>query len=620
MWGRSSAATAVGRCQVGRRCALLVAAHTFEDPALTRLRAPARDLDELDRVLGDPEVGAFDTRMRENPAAHQLREDIERFFAGRDPDDLLLVYYSGHGIKDESGELYLAACDTSPDLLGSRAVPAEFVKWCMRRSRARSVALILDCCYSGAFARGLLPRADDRVNVGEQLGGQGIAWMTASTALEYAFEDGEPSPRGEVGPSVFTRAIVEGLDTGAADRDGDGWITFEELYDHVYATVQERTPHQTPTRSAVDARGNLWIARRRPSRTLPASLLPEREPEARAGPEVMVLAPSRRGYMTLAGLRATGGLALLVLGFQEFYASAVLAGLLLVRSAAKPAMLALGSRTVLGRGGLTLVRPRRERFVPWREVTRIRVRQSLRKRTVRVRVGSEEFDLPAPRTQALAPDPAFAAKTRTIAAWWARHTGLAELPVKTRSLTMVAILGYVAAALPIGALLIADQPVYRLVGPGRQETKALPAGPCELAQPHLVDQLAPGAQAVARFYGGSGKVCTWEPAGQAMASLEVDLRLERTGASILATGTEATRTALIVERFLASKVDDTPTKLSGLGDEAYVFVGESSSRVVVLARRTNVLVKVTADGQADTRSAAGACQDLTRALLEALAS
>jgi len=39
---------------------------------------------------------------------------------------------------------------------------------------------------------------------------------------------------------------VHGLRTGEADRDLDGLISLDELYDYVYDRVRERTPNQTP--------------------------------------------------------------------------------------------------------------------------------------------------------------------------------------------------------------------------------------------------------------------------------------------------------------------------------------------------------------------------------------
>jgi uncharacterized caspase-like protein len=93
----------------GRRSALILAGYDYEDSGLRMLRAPARDAEALARVLQDPEVGNFEVRTVLNQPAHVVSLAVEEFFADRKPDDLLVLHFSGHGVKDDSGELYFAA-------------------------------------------------------------------------------------------------------------------------------------------------------------------------------------------------------------------------------------------------------------------------------------------------------------------------------------------------------------------------------------------------------------------------------------------------------------------------------------------------------------------------------
>ena len=72
---------------------------------------------------------------------------MEEFFADRRPDDLLLVHFSCHGVKDEGGELYFAAANTRLRRLGATAVAAEFVNRRMNRSRSRRWC----CCWTAAM-------------------------------------------------------------------------------------------------------------------------------------------------------------------------------------------------------------------------------------------------------------------------------------------------------------------------------------------------------------------------------------------------------------------------------------------------------------------------------------
>jgi hypothetical protein len=254
------------------RYALIVATDTYSDPKLRRLRAPARDAEALADVLRDPEIGEFEVELAANETDAALRRRIAAFFSDRARDSLLLLHFSCHGLKDDSGQLYFAAADTEVAHLDATAIPAEFVSRQMARSRSNNVLMLLDCCYSGAIARGLRFRAGDSVDVSDHLGGSGRAIITASNAMEYAFEGDELTGEGQ--PSVFTSAVVKALETGEADRDQDHWISVRELYDYVCDEVREITPNQRPNMLS-HLEGELYVARSRwviPT-TLPRDLL-----------------------------------------------------------------------------------------------------------------------------------------------------------------------------------------------------------------------------------------------------------------------------------------------------------------------------------------------------------
>ena len=74
-------------------------------------------------------------------------------------------------------------------------------------------------------------RASGDVNVldsfpqGRPGGGRGRAVITASNAMEYAFEGDRLADDQHRRPSVFTGTLVEGLATGDADRDEDGLVS-----------------------------------------------------------------------------------------------------------------------------------------------------------------------------------------------------------------------------------------------------------------------------------------------------------------------------------------------------------------------------------------------------------
>ncbi|WP_243788982.1 caspase, EACC1-associated type [Saccharopolyspora gloriosae] len=233
----------------GKGRALLIATDGYSDGTFRQLRAPRADAEALAAVLADPAVGGYEVETLHNPPAHEANLAIEDLFAAAWLDDLVLLYISGHGVRDDFGQLHLAMTNSRHDRLNATAVSAQFVRNQMDTTRSRRVVVVLDCCFAGAFPPGSTHRAGESVGVLSQLGGRGSAVMTSSSALEYSFESGRSAGSTVVGtasPSVFTGALIEGLRTGGADRNGDGLIDVDELYDFIYEHVEAAGRPQTP--------------------------------------------------------------------------------------------------------------------------------------------------------------------------------------------------------------------------------------------------------------------------------------------------------------------------------------------------------------------------------------
>ncbi|MFI1285970.1 caspase domain-containing protein [Streptomyces sp. NPDC020858] len=268
-----------------RRKALVVVTSSYGDSKLTALRAPPQDAVALAEVLGDPGVGGFDVETLSDPSCQELREEVEEFFADRSSDHTLLLHFSCHGVKDAAGTLFLATTDTRCVRLSSTAVPAEYVSSLMLASQARRAVVILDCCYAGAFERGLLTRADPDPHVGESFQNlhqisdtsqRGRAVLAACGAVETAIEGNHDEAAERLQPSFFTRSVVKGLRSGNADLDGNGEIGVSELHQYVCDELRELTPHQTPRLWVFGAHGRDLPIARAPARRTEPTPLPEK--------------------------------------------------------------------------------------------------------------------------------------------------------------------------------------------------------------------------------------------------------------------------------------------------------------------------------------------------------
>jgi hypothetical protein len=251
----------VERLGVGRRLALVIGNAMYQDKRLPQLNSSIEDAEGLARVLEDPRTGSFtlvEKLINQNSTAIKL--SIERFFREKEPEDLLLLYYSGHGIRSGSDQLFLAAENTAPhDGLNATGVPASFIIDRMNESPSERKILILDCCYGGAIVKGakadqMVGQSTDSVSLLQKKSGSGSVIIAGSEAMQYAF-DGQRI-EGHTENSVFTKQLINGLQTGEADTDRDGLINVNELYQYAYKNVRGK---QTPNISTSKQVGQLFI-------------------------------------------------------------------------------------------------------------------------------------------------------------------------------------------------------------------------------------------------------------------------------------------------------------------------------------------------------------------------
>ncbi|MBD2487435.1 caspase, EACC1-associated type [Aulosira sp. FACHB-615] len=226
------------------KVALLIGISEYQEPTLAPLPKAVEDVEAMRRVLENPEMGDFDdVTVLKNPKRQELEREIYNLYANRQKDDLVLLYFSGHGVTVENGDFYFSTCETQKNqnkLLPFTAVAATSVHRWMNESKSKRRVVILDCCFSGAFAKGLTAKDIGTIDLQQQLGGEGTAILTASTSTQYAFASDD------LDLSIYTQYLVEGIEKGAADKDGDGLIAVDELHDYAKTKVQEASPAMTP--------------------------------------------------------------------------------------------------------------------------------------------------------------------------------------------------------------------------------------------------------------------------------------------------------------------------------------------------------------------------------------
>ena len=230
----------------GQKFALLIGVSECA-AGFSRLRCPPNSIEEVRKVLTDSNIGEFapdNIVSLNNPNVSEMQSVIGEFFSKCSYRDLVVFYFTGHGVKDERGDFFFTTCETRKDESGSlnrgTAVAARFVRNEMMNCHSRRQVAILDCCFSGAFPDGTMAMDDQTVDLERQLGGEGRAILTAATSTDYALEQG-----GEY-LSAYTRYLVEGLRTGAAAPDDQELIQVGHLHNYIRSKLQTAAATMSP--------------------------------------------------------------------------------------------------------------------------------------------------------------------------------------------------------------------------------------------------------------------------------------------------------------------------------------------------------------------------------------
>lgn len=232
----------VTRVRVGAhmasKYAVLIASGQFSDRNLPRLSAPLDDVTSFREVLTEPSIGGFpkeNVSILYDTTLPRARTAVEQLFRSKNNDDLILLYYTGHGLVDEDGELYFALDGTELSSLGATSLDADYIRKQMNRCASKRMVVILDCCHSGAFvarggmaAKGIASPAITRSTF--ETSGHGSYILTSSTSTQQSFE--------KDGQSIFTRYLVEGLRSGkAAPRKSN--ITIRDLEQYINTRLHD---------------------------------------------------------------------------------------------------------------------------------------------------------------------------------------------------------------------------------------------------------------------------------------------------------------------------------------------------------------------------------------------
>lgn len=230
----------------GQAWAVLVGINTYEDAYIADLQVCVGDVAAVHRALAPSYQVArllTDATPERLPTRANILGELSILSQAAGEGDLLLFYFSGHGMAEE-GESYLLPRDARLAALKHTAVNMRDVRELIEQSPARAKVIVLDACHSGASIGKAGPAMTPEFIQQVFEKAQGIAVLASCMQKQQSWE--WPAKK----QSVFTYYLLEAL-RGQADLDNKGFVTVSDASRYVTDGVkrwaaQEGVP-QTPT-------------------------------------------------------------------------------------------------------------------------------------------------------------------------------------------------------------------------------------------------------------------------------------------------------------------------------------------------------------------------------------
>lgn len=239
----------------GRSRVVLIGTSRYADDALPDLPVAGRSITDLAEVLTDPAHGLV---PQMHCAVLADEADIRRIghhlrSAARQAEDLLLVYYIGHGlVGGKRHDLYLALPDSEWAEPEFSSLEYDKLRSTVLDSPAATKVIVLDCCFSGRVVSDTM--ADPVSQVSEQVGVDGTYVLTSAQRDKVALIlQGEDH-------TAFTGRLLRLLREGVAG--GPEFLTIDDLYRRLLAMMKAEGL-TLPQKRGTDTADLLAIARNR---------------------------------------------------------------------------------------------------------------------------------------------------------------------------------------------------------------------------------------------------------------------------------------------------------------------------------------------------------------------
>ena len=233
---------------------LFIGIDRYQSPDANTLNCAVRDAQALHALFTDTLKEQCENKLltNENATKKTIEDAFEELYQASE-DDVVFISFSGHGSDTHE----IVPHDYNSHDVKNTSIPLEELQTWFEKIPAKTVVLLLDCCFSGGLGAKVLrsemrPRMTKSVDtLLNELCGEGRVILTASSAEEAAWENQK------VGHGLLTYFFVEAL-KGAEEVIDAGKVSILKLLEYVSKKVKDAAsnyghPQNPALRGTIDA-------------------------------------------------------------------------------------------------------------------------------------------------------------------------------------------------------------------------------------------------------------------------------------------------------------------------------------------------------------------------------
>jgi len=237
--------------KIGNYYAVVIGIGNYQDDRIPKLKYTTVDAEEIYNILTDPQYGNFPENqvkllIDEQATYNNIKSAIGTWLKRNTrKNDTVIIFFAGHGAPEDEKTYWVTYNANIDDLYGT-ALSNDEIADMLDRVEAKKMVAFLDSCYSAATVN----RTDKKRSIMikkdpfQKFKGKGRVIITSSDGKEQSVEIDN------FGHGVFTYYLLKAL-KGDADKNSDGYIELDEVWDYVKYRVTDTARRYGSTQTPI---------------------------------------------------------------------------------------------------------------------------------------------------------------------------------------------------------------------------------------------------------------------------------------------------------------------------------------------------------------------------------